>query len=355
MKILALVTDAYGGRGGIAQANRDLLNALAAEHEIVVLPRSGTGAAPASVLQLEPVQSRFRYAARALIEAGKGRFDVILCGHLFMAPLAVLAAARARAPYWLHVHGIEAWKRPRRLLRWAVERARLVTAVSRYTRRLFLSWANVAPELAKVLPNTVDLRFSPGPRSEEMLQKYGLEGKRVLLTVARLSAVEKYKGHDRVIAALPKIIKLHPSASYLIAGEGDDRARLEGTVRAAGMEGHVVFAGAVSDAELLQVYRTADVFVMPSTGEGFGIAFLEAAACGVPVVGGALDGSWDALREGRLGIAIDPDDEDALVAAIDKALDRSGTPSPGVELFSKARQGAHVAGLMEKLTDNKNR
>ncbi len=349
MRILALVTDAYGGRGGIAQANRDLFAALAAEHEIVILPRNGNGETPANVKQLQPIGPRFLYSVRALIEAWRGGFDVVFCGHLFMAPLAVFVAVLAHVPYWLHLYGIEAWKQPRFPLRWAAERACLATAISRYTRRQFLSWARTVPERVKILPVTFDPRFSPGPRSVEILRKYGLEGKQVLLTVARLSAVERYKGHDKVIMALPRILKTHPSAAYLVAGEGNDRARLEAAARKAGVEDYVVFAGAVPDGEMVNLYRSANVFVMPSAGEGFGIAFLEAAACGLPVIGGRFDGSWDALREGRLGSAIDPDDQDTLVAAIDKTLNHPDVSAEEVELFSNARQRAHLTGLVEAL------
>ena len=119
-----------------------------------------------------------------------------------MAPLAALISRLAGTPVWLQIHGIEAWQRPSLLQRWAAEHAQLVTAVSRHTRRQFLTWANCPPEKVRVLPNTVDERFTPGPKPETLLDRHNLRGKRILLTVSRLAASERYKGHDRVIRAV---------------------------------------------------------------------------------------------------------------------------------------------------------
>src|SRR5262249_38877932 len=103
--------------------------------------------------------------------------------------------------------------------------------------------------------------------------------------------------------------------------------------------------------ELAEHYRLADVFIMPSVKEGFGIVFLEAAACGVPVIGGNEDGSWDALREGRLGRAIDPDNEQDLVGAVLAALRPDKTRDlTQVDAFRRQRFAAHVAELARDLS-----
>lgn len=332
MKILMLVTDAYGAGGGIAQANRDLIETLAElKHELVVLSRNGT--------------NRILYSLKVFMAVKKERFDLIFCGHLFMSPLAFLVSKILQVPYWLHLHGIEAWDRPSNTLRHCVEGARLVTSVSRYTRRRFLSWAKNDPHQTKVLPNTVSGLFSPGLKNEGWLDRLGLKGEKVILTVGRISSKEQYKGQDRVIEALAAL-KNFPDAVYLIAGEGDDRKRLEGLAKVKGVEHRVHFLGKVGDAELPEIYRLADVFVMPSTREGFGIVFLEAAASGVPVVGLTEAGSVDALREGALGRALALNDAEGLVQAIADALGaRTQTPE-GVHAFSKNKFKKHLSSLM---------
>ena len=95
-------------------------------------------------------------------------------------------------------------------------------------------------------------------------------------------------------------------SAYLVVGDGDDRQRLEELAQTTGVAHAMQFAGHVPHRELPDYFRLADVFVMPSTGEGFGIAFLEAAASGLPVIGGNRDGSVDALADGTIGTLVDP-------------------------------------------------
>lgn len=352
--VVALVTDAFGGFGGIAQYNRDLLGALAATEgveRITVLPRTGAVSPflpSAKLEQWPPVAGRLAYVLRSLVALRKSaRVDLVFCGHLFMMPAAVLIARLSGASLWLQVHGIDAWERPSRLLQWSVGQADLVTAVSRHTRRRFLSWAEIAPEKVKVLPNTIDDKFSPGPKSAALLDRYGLHSNKILLTVSRLAASERYKGHDRVIKALPRILDAYPQMRYLIAGDGDDRPRLEELIRQKGVADKVIFAGHVPEQELLDHFRLADVFVMPSLGEGFGIVFLQASACGIEVVAGNRDGSTDALADGVLGRLVDPLDDMALTYAIIDALGTARPPEAGAhERFGPDRFGEGVEGLV---------
>jgi phosphatidylinositol alpha-1,6-mannosyltransferase len=227
------------------------------------------------------------------------RPDLIFCGHLYMAPLGHLIARLTRARLIIQMHGIEAWPRPSRLQRAAVESADLVLCVSRFTRTAVLGWAAIAPERLVVLPNTVSAAFTPGDGSALRLA-WGLQDKRVLLTVGRIDSRERYKGHDRVIAAMPELLAAGHDVVYLVVGEGDDRARLEHRACDAGVADRVRFLGAVEPPRLIEIYRAADLFAMPSTGEGFGIAFLEAMASGTPVLGLGIAGARDALLDGNM-------------------------------------------------------
>ena len=301
--ILALVTDAFGGRGGIAQYNRDFLSALAsAGYRVALLPRHAPDhVAPPPGIKQHPARSgRIAYSLAALQIACRVRPRVVFCGHLYMAPLAWLAARLADAELVIQVHGIEAWQRPSALVRWTSERASLILSVSRYTRMRVLDWAAITPERVVILPNTVADFFVPGDGSA-LRQELGLNDKRVLLTVGRMNTRERYKGHDRVIGCLRDLVERGFDIAYVIVGEGDDRTRLAMLAKKAGVAERVMFLGPVGRDRLREAYRMADVFVMPSTGEGFGIAFLEAMACGTPAVGLANGGSSDALGDGSLG------------------------------------------------------
>jgi phosphatidylinositol alpha-1,6-mannosyltransferase len=324
--VLALVTDGFSGHGGIAEYNRSFLASLAACEgigEVVVLPRLNAtplDALPFGVAQLPAMTGKITYSLAALRLAISRRIDLIFCGHLAMAPVAAALATFVRAPLWIQVHGIEAWQERSVLHRRAIETAALITSVSRYTRRRLLEWVRIDPARVKVLPNTVGPQFKPGPKPGCLVERHSLRGKKVLMSVSRLASSERYKGNDRVIRALPSVLTSHPEALYLVVGDGDDRPRLEALAADLGLTEWVRFVGLVGSEELPDYFRLADVFVMPSTGEGFGIVFLEAIASGIPVIGGNSDGSLDALADGVLGSSIDPEKNEELVSAINATL-----------------------------------
>ncbi len=360
-RILALVTDAYGSLGGIAEYNRNLLSALAKSNavaEIVVVPRIGeagtTDILPKGLSLLPPRLGRASYSALALRTVlWERKFDAVFCGHLLMAPLGALLARWLDKPLWLQLHGLEAWDRPSSLVRWGAEQSNLVSVVSRYTKRRFLSWAAVAPTRVRVLPNTVSERYAPGPKPKELLQRFGLDGKQILLTVGRISVADRYKGHDRVIAALALLKDELPRLRYVVAGEGNDRPRLEQLAEQRGILNRVQFIGRVSDDDLPDLYRAADVFAMPSTREGFGIVFLEAMKSGIPVIGGNLDGSMDPLGDGNYGHAVSCGDPAELAEAIRRALTNSLDGGVAVKKFAIANFERHCAELMLNLFQDK--
>ncbi|MCX6895497.1 MAG: glycosyltransferase family 4 protein [Verrucomicrobia bacterium] len=318
MKILSLVTDAFGGHGGIAKFNRDLLTALCAAPDVqgvTALPRllpSPVGELPAKLdFDTRGVGGKLRYALAVLKAAIRNRkSEIILCGHINLLPLAFLARLVCRAPVVLVIHGVDAWQPTRSgLVNRLARRVDAVIAVSEFTKQKFLAWAQPVRARGFVLPNCVDLaRFTPGPKSPTLLARYGLQGKTVLLTVARLSAVERYKGHDQILELLPALAAQIPNASYLVVGDGDDRERLERKAIELGVRERVVFAGKIAEAEKVEHYRLADVFVMPGRGEGFGIVYLEALACGVPVVASKVDASAEVARGCELAVTVAPDD-----------------------------------------------
>ena len=333
-RCLALVTDAFGGRGGIAQYNRDLIEALGdggAVSAVRVLPRHAADSVIVNppISQARPRCGRVAYTVMALVTALLRPVDLVFCGHLYMAPLALLVARLKRAKLIIQTHGVETCRQPSRWQRTALEAADLVLCVSRHTRASVLGWAAIAPERVLVVPNTVADRFTPGDGSA-LRAALGLADQRVLLTVGRMDSRERYKGHDRVIAAIPMLVGRGHDPIYVIIGEGDDRARLKRLAGAAGVADRVRFLGLVGPQRLAEAYRMADLFVMPSTGEGFGIAFLEAMASGTPALGLDVAGARDALADGELGTLASEAD---LPAAIARLLD---APKPDPQTLAAA-------------------
>ena len=171
----------------------------------------------------------------------------------------------------------------------------------------------------------VDLRqFFPVPVTEDFFQSRSIAGRRVILTVGRL--VER-KGHDKVIQALAQLAPRFPELLYVISGKGEDEAGLKQLVTDLHLDNQVCFVGRVSDAEILSYYNACEFFVMPSREirgsghvEGFGIVFLEAAACGKPSIGGRSGGVSEAIWDGHTGLLVDPESVDELVLKMETLL-----------------------------------
>ena len=283
---------------------------------ITVPPRQAPDppAPPATIERMPARSGRIAYSVAALRTALFRTVDLVFCGHLFMAPLAALIARLKGAKLIVQTHGIEAWPRPSRAQRAALEGAELVLCVSRHTRSALLSWAAIAPERVLVMPNTVREVFTPGDGSARRAA-LGLEGKRVLLTVGRMDSRERYKGHDRVIATIDDLVVKGHDICYLVVGEGTDQTRLEALAHEDGVGERVRFLGAVGLETLVETYRMADLFVMPSTGEGFGVTFLEAMASGTPALGLGVAGARDALADGQLGSVVSESELCGLLSA----------------------------------------
>lgn len=344
MRILALLHDAFGGRGGIAKFNRDLLQALcshAAVDQVVCLPRivvDPTGPMPAKLdFRLGAARGKLSFLAEELkLLADPRWFDLVICGHVRLLPLLRPLELRRRVPTGLIMHGVDTWepfggaevKRQLGRLDWFL-------SVSEFTKQKFLDWSGVPAAKGIVVPNAVDLsQFTPGPKDPALLARHGLQGKRVLMGMARLDARERYKGFDEVIEAMPALLGMHPDLAYMICGEGSDKARLQEKARALGLADKVIFTGYVSEEEKVAHYRLADVFLLAGWGEGFGIVLIEAMACAVPTIASNLDASQEAVADGRFGIVVNPRDPADLMRGIEEALRRPRAVPEGLDTFS---------------------
>lgn len=329
-------------RGGIQTYAADLTQALRTicpetRHELFLKneARPRTSGAPGGAVRVRgfgrlPRLARTPpFAAALAASALLRRPDLVVAAHLHFAPVARLVKRALGIPYWVVAYGMEAWDVTRPALRRALRDADLVVSISGHTRDRLLREHPLDPGRVVVLPCTVDpARFRLGSKPLPLLRRHGLTPDQpVILTVARLAGVERYKGYDRVLEALPMIRQAVPDVRYVLVGKGDDRPRIERRVRALGLEGCVTMAGFVPDAELQGYYNLCDVFAMPSTREGFGIVYLEALACGKPTLGGNRDGARDALLGGELGVLVDPDDVPDLARTL-VAMLRGTHPHP---------------------------
>jgi phosphatidylinositol alpha-1,6-mannosyltransferase len=252
--------------------------------------------------------------ARIVAEGPRVRPAVVLTAHIVTGPSAWAVARLTRAPLAVYVHAHEVADR-RGLARAILGRASLTIAVSRYTASLAYS-CGADPDRTRRIPPGVDLPAQPGsPKGGE---------RAVVVTVARLE--DRYKGHDVMIRAIDRLRERVPNVLWVVVGDGSLRGEYEWAVGARRLGHHVRFVGNVDDRERDAWLARATAFAMPSRlppgggGEGFGIAYMEAAARGLPVVAGRAAGAVDAVQDGRTGLLVDPTDDRAVADAIGALL-----------------------------------
>ncbi len=328
--------DLFSSVGGIQSFSRHFLGALDGEvssegirvllkNDLPVAVRCDDGFRHVNVYGHWPPPFRTpRFASECLRRAWRERPRLVVSTHLNFGPVAQIVRELTGVPYVLIAHGIDAWRLKSRSRQKALQKADLVLAVSRYTRDCLVQRISLDPERVQILPNTFSPeRFAIGTKSPRLLRRYGLTPQTpVILTVCRLAGAERYKGYDQMIRALPQILCGVPNARYVLVGTGPDRSRIERLVAGLGVQDAVVLAGFVPDEELSEHYNLCDLFAMPSKAEGFGIVYLEALACGKPVLAGNKDGSRDALNDGELGLLVDPDDTAEIASEIIRVLRR---------------------------------
>lgn len=289
--------------------------------------------------RLRTINGLCLWTARAASLARRTRPGFAWCDVLKPAgyPAAWLRA-RQGLPYGVVAHGTEfllldAKIRRSRFKRWTAAqmlgRCSVIVANSRWTAELassvIASLGDRVPAIdVRIVPlGTTPSHFRPGVDPTPIRRKYGLDGGGPwILTVARL---DYHKGIDTVINALPAIRAAYSGARYAVAGVGIRQPHLERQIAQLGMGDAVRLLGFVPDDELPALYNAADVFVLDSRRfdllvEGFGIAIVEASACGLPVVGGRSGGIPEAVRDGETGLLIEPDDPAAVAAAIKQLL-----------------------------------
>lgn len=307
-----------------------------------------------------PLRLRVIHTVWGLIR--KHDIRVICIGELVsMAWLAVFFRRVAGTRMVLYVHGEEVTQRLSagsfgRQRAAHLKSADAVVAVSRFTERALAEQMGVSPEQICLIENGVDTRrFSPGPDDPALRERYGLQGRRVVVAVGRLVP---RKGFDKTIEAWERVCKAQPDAHLLIVGDGPQRTELQALAAASGAADHITFAGSVSDAELLAAYRSASLFVMPNRTmpdgdtEGFGLVFLEANACGRAVVGGRAGGAVEAVRDGVSGLLVNGESVEEIGEAIIRILADDALRhalEAGALRHAQANSWTHRVGIFQNL------
>jgi len=324
-RVLLLVSNLQGAFGGIPSFNRALIKALvplAQRHgsTLTILALmdppadGGPRPFPEGVTYKAFGADRVRFALSAILESC--RANTLIVGHVNFSPLALLNRASRS---FLVVYGMDAWRRFGTVWRMSFRCFDRILSISAFTRDSMVRLNGLDPGRFSLLPSVLD-PLHEGDEGHLTREELDLPPGPMLLSVARLDRRERYKGITDVIASLPKILEGWPRAFYVIVGDGDDRAGLEALAVMMGVAKHVRFVGSVPDERLTSYYRAADVFVLPSGREGFGIVFLEAMYQERPCVGGSAGGTPEVITEGATGFLVAPGDRHALATRIGELL-----------------------------------
>lgn len=365
-KILFLTLSVFSLTGGIEKFNRAFIKALGNLVEPLMLQ--------SSVTSLYDNKGDEHYCGHQLFRGSKGnrfafvcsafaqalRQDVVILGHLNLALIGVvLKLVAPKKKLVVICHGIEVFTPVSGLKKKVLQQADRILAVSTFTKEQLITQQQLPAEKITVFPNTIDPFFQLPAQFNKpsyLQKRYGInENEKVIFTLTRLNSNEGYKGYDTLLSVLPGLLQQGIRFKYILAGKADavELARIEDYIKKLQLEAHVVLAGFVADEEVIDHYLLADVFAMPSKGEGFGIVYIEAMACGLAVIAGNKDGSTEALQFGKLGTLVDPDNADELTDALLRVLQMEIEPAKlqmeMLECFSfekfKGRLEALIASL----------
>jgi phosphatidylinositol alpha-1,6-mannosyltransferase len=306
---LAAITLAETG-GGVAAVSRLIWNAMGegwATRQLVTLDAHEPGVRPR-------VRGRIKFGLELGSVQASHPDSWVLFSHLSLARAHAYLPTFVRRPYGVFLHGIEAWRPLGSLERGLLRGAAVRMANSRFTAR-HVMLANPDIGAIEVCPLAVP-PAAPSHSSHDDTSSAVDIGPQAVLLVGRLSAAERYKGHDALLEVWPDVAKAHPEARLVFAGDGDDRARLTQKARALGIADRVIFCGFVSAGALSALYSRARLFAMPSRGEGFGLVYLEAMAHGLPCIGSIHDAAGEIIEDGVIGFLVDQADGESLKARL---------------------------------------
>jgi phosphatidylinositol alpha-1,6-mannosyltransferase len=282
------------------------------------------------------------------------RFDQIHLGQTVeTAPQGTSLACRLGIPSVVHTFAEDVTQYVRHplwgpLMRRGVRNATVVTTISRFTQQRLTELGVASDRIVLLYPGVTAENWQRTGNEVAIRKKLRLDGKRVLLTVSRLIP---RKGHRTVLDAMPNIIQKVPNAVYVIVGEGREESGLRTLTTKLGLDAHVRIVGSIPNGETVDFYHACDLFIMPSREmpngdvEGFGLVFLEANACGKPVIGGNSGGTPDAIAHGESGFLVDPTSSEEVAS---RAIEVLTNPELGLRLGEQGRRRALTAFTWER-------
>lgn len=331
LRIFLIGTEFFRSYGGIQSINRLLIRAFCEMGRKTALDLDvfsftdgpqhfpARRAGESSVRWHGASRSRQEMAWKLAKRLPAARPHLVLFTHVLLLPLEELVRRLApNARVAVLAHGTEVWQPLRGAVARVLQRAHSLVCPSEFTAQKLVDMQGIPRDRIEVIPHGLD----PDWAAESGMDSASRQGTperngRLLLSVTRLSRADREgKGIELILQALPAVLEQFPGARYSVVGGGADLPQLAEIVRNLGLDSKVELTGARGDEALRQAYAGADVFVLPTQVEGFGVVFLEAMHSRLPVVAARASATPEVVEDGVTGLLVTPGDSKELAAAL---------------------------------------
>lgn len=302
--------------------------------------------------------NRLRFCIKAISKAPSN--DCLVIAHINLLPLAfTIKAISPKTRIILIAHGKEVWSTLANWKKKFLNKNVEIWAVSTFTQKVLIEVQKIKTDNIRILNNCLDPFFRIPKdflKPDHLLSRFKIKSDDlVLLTISRLTAFEKNKGYDLVLDCISELIDDFPHIKYLLAGKASstEQQRLSELINNLHLKDNVILPGFITAEEITDHHLLADIFILPSYKEGFGLVFLEALACGSKVIAGNKDGSADALLNGELGTLINPESKTEILSSLKCLLKQEANTEAAqrrqrltLETFSFEHYKSKVAALI---------
>jgi phosphatidyl-myo-inositol dimannoside synthase len=265
--------------------------------------------------------------------------NLIILSHINLLPVAWLIKKRnPRVKIILMAHGIEIWDALPASKQKLMHVINTFACVSSFTKSTIEKVHRIPTSRTAVLNNCIDPFLTVSTKHVnhiELKKRYGISnGDILLLTLTRITERDRYKGYDTVIKAMAELVEFNANIKYMLAGgyQPAEKKYIEALIFEYNVKSNVILTGYVKNEELADHFNIADLYVMPSVKEGFGIVFVEAMLYGLPVIAANVDGSTDALLQGQLGTLVNPNQPNEIVQAVKQIIANKQKHTPSLSL-----------------------
>lgn len=333
-----VVTDGYGGRGGIAQYNRHLIKAVSEIKNIqsvTVMQRKifyNLESKPKKVKLVKNVEnSKIKFFFRILSYLFKKKnYDAIFCCHIHLLPFAWILSKKFKCPIILIIFGEEAWKPTKhKIANFLSKEISYLITIRHYTAKKFLNWSKIINNNYYYIPNCIEhKKFKNNIRSLKLIKKLKLKDKKIIISCGRMDVEDKNKGMDEIIEILNDLSEKIRNVLYIIIGDGDDKQRLERKAKKLKVDHLILFLGNISEKKKKYIYSFGHIMAMPGSRKSFDrypyrFVNLEGLASGMHVLCSKLNYKSDLMDKNiKMLTQVNPNNKKEILNKLISLLNR---------------------------------